>query len=32
MDTIETKESVLVREVSSFQGLNCMLELRLGNY
>ena len=30
MDTIGTEETVLIREVSLFQGLNYMLELRLG--
>ena len=29
MDTSRTEESVLIREVSSFQGLNYTLELRL---
>ena len=30
MDTIGTEESVPIREVSSFQGLNYMIELHLG--
>ena len=30
MDTIGTEESVLNKEVSSFQGLNCVSELHLG--
>ena len=29
MDTIGTEESVLNKEVSSFQGLNCVSELHL---